>query len=622
MMCSDNFVRCLESQCCSTPGWGCYKRISKAFAQCRPLTRAGECMEDTAWTCPGRWEVRVGFEGAPPLAPSPSPPPLARVPSVSPQVSSEGGAGAAFDFARRLGRGVNIASSAIDKQALSVAEFKGLAARGVQHVRIAGGLIGVLLNYSTCPASTIEPASSLSKQVLSDSPAMMAFKQQVEFALEADLLVVLDPLHTLMMVEQTHDAFSWMWEVLLECFSTNDFPVDRVAFEIVNEPGSWHLRRVQRDFFSTVLRPITAQIHAAQPTRIVVVPGEMGHRCDITDWASSSEGLLMDAHLVNELASRQHPSPLLATFHYYEPRNFTNQLPPERLEWGTPVEHDLPRERFRVIRAALDIPTYLGELGLNLQYVDPASASAWLREVSSAAAAAGIPYSLWTYFLTDEAVVSATGAMGRLREWECSEPCAAAFNFSVSPSCSHRRARRRAAASDDVHMICGDGRPFEAPAPTLHLQPDLEARKDGAWAGRCVGQPAPGTQLSGGGGSAAEPSSELPAILSSSTLGFLAACAIGWLCVGSCMRRGHKILNGIRMRYSSRYMTRQGMAESGWELESEPDLDGGRISERISERLSSAVERGGLDTEGSEVRLATEYGRCGDGSERKSEIRD
>ena len=53
--CTAEFGMCTKTQCCSNPGFGCYKRPDKEFAQC--LRRRPDCKDDNEWLCPG-WEQK------------------------------------------------------------------------------------------------------------------------------------------------------------------------------------------------------------------------------------------------------------------------------------------------------------------------------------------------------------------------------------------------------------------------------------------------------------------------------------------------------------------------------------------------------------------------------------
>ena len=53
--CANNFGDCTASQCCNGDGFGCFRRPTRGYAQCRPIPD-GVCKDDNDWLCPG-WEL-------------------------------------------------------------------------------------------------------------------------------------------------------------------------------------------------------------------------------------------------------------------------------------------------------------------------------------------------------------------------------------------------------------------------------------------------------------------------------------------------------------------------------------------------------------------------------------
>jgi len=51
--CSDVFQACYDSKCCSNPGFGCYKRTGKNYAQCK--RKVANCVDTSDWQCPATW---------------------------------------------------------------------------------------------------------------------------------------------------------------------------------------------------------------------------------------------------------------------------------------------------------------------------------------------------------------------------------------------------------------------------------------------------------------------------------------------------------------------------------------------------------------------------------------
>ena len=65
LQCSERHAECTaEPSCCRRPDDGCFRRPTKAYAQCRPMPKDAPCV-DGDWLCPG-WRDR--------LHPSPPPP--------------------------------------------------------------------------------------------------------------------------------------------------------------------------------------------------------------------------------------------------------------------------------------------------------------------------------------------------------------------------------------------------------------------------------------------------------------------------------------------------------------------------------------------------------------------
>lgn len=53
--------------CCKDPGFGCFQRIGKPYAQCRPLGGSYEsCRSTKYWKCPGDWEFVSSLSPPPP----------------------------------------------------------------------------------------------------------------------------------------------------------------------------------------------------------------------------------------------------------------------------------------------------------------------------------------------------------------------------------------------------------------------------------------------------------------------------------------------------------------------------------------------------------------------------
>ena len=73
--CSGTWKSCWDSLCCASEHDGCFRRVGRQFAMCKPMSTLG-CQSDEDWACPG-WEI------PPPQPPFPPPPPPAS-PSMPP----------------------------------------------------------------------------------------------------------------------------------------------------------------------------------------------------------------------------------------------------------------------------------------------------------------------------------------------------------------------------------------------------------------------------------------------------------------------------------------------------------------------------------------------------------
>ena len=144
--------------------------------------------------------------------------------------------------------------------------------------------------------------------------------------------LVLNPLHQKYTLTLDAEVLQLFWSVMLDEFDTTAFPIDRVAFEMVNEPGNWNTWTVGGRY-TDLLGPFLDLVGDRQPGRVTIVPGgEMGKERCPTGWGftQSLVGLLSSAHVTRQLALLSYPT--IISFHYYEPRHFTNQKPSS--PWG------------------------------------------------------------------------------------------------------------------------------------------------------------------------------------------------------------------------------------------------------------------------------------------------
>lgn len=66
---TQQYGNCFNSHCCvKFSAFGCYKRVGRMYAQCRPLpghahVPPGPCVNTTDWLCPGWWEDTMQNDG-------------------------------------------------------------------------------------------------------------------------------------------------------------------------------------------------------------------------------------------------------------------------------------------------------------------------------------------------------------------------------------------------------------------------------------------------------------------------------------------------------------------------------------------------------------------------------
>ena len=330
---------------------------------------------------------------------------------------------------------------------LEALDWRGLGHR-VGHIRLCGDLLQALIDWSTCPGDVWQPPEGLSEAEvvaavharLTRDPGFVNYKRSARAVLRQGMRLVLNPMHKKWTATISETLVRRFWSAMLLEFDTDAFPIDRVAFEAVNEPGNWNSWAVA-DRAEDVLLGFANAVHAAQPGRVLILPGEMGFpRCDVDgpaaafvqSWeriASRKPGNA--AQSLNRFL--QLPIPVIGTFHFYDPRRFTHQNEHDNVYWD--VAEGVPRVRaiFDAVKDAVpDIPLYVGEFGLDVSAIArPSDGARWYAAVRDLAQQRGFAWSLWTYFTSKQAVVYADNATHRLREWDCSRMVAAVFNYSL-----------------------------------------------------------------------------------------------------------------------------------------------------------------------------------------------
>ncbi len=182
--------------------------------------------------------------------------------------------------------------------------------------------------------------------------------------------------------DQFEPMLDALWLQIAERYA--DYP-DRLIFEIINEPhGKMTTERVDE-----MNQRLVRQIRETNPDRWIIVTG--------ADWGN-----------IDPLLESSPPSDdrLIATFHYYDPFNFTHQgahwmknPPPAGRDWGS--EADRQELTSNMTRAAAfgeerGLPVFLGEFGV-FGEVPPKRRFEWTKAVRQEAEAAGISWCIWDF---------------------------------------------------------------------------------------------------------------------------------------------------------------------------------------------------------------------------------
>jgi len=209
----------------------------------------------------------------------------------------------------------------------------------------------------------------------------------VQWGLGNDLIVILD-LHHFDAFKQDpqgeQEKFLAIWDQISERYQ--DMPPE-MYFELLSEPST----NITSAFWNNALRDAITIIRETNPTRKILVNG--------IDYAN-----------VNALATLELPDDdnLIATFHYYEPFEFTHQ----GASWVSNSSNwigttwDGTNKEMAEIRESLDMAVewsllhetrvIIGEFGVN-NTADPASRQAWFRSLTKEAQARGIGWFVWQF---------------------------------------------------------------------------------------------------------------------------------------------------------------------------------------------------------------------------------
>lgn len=249
-------------------------------------------------------------------------------------------------------------------------DFAEIRAQGFQTVRIP-------VRWST-HAPTTAPYTV-------DTAWMNRVEQVVNQARAAGLRVILNVHHYDELFADpagNRDRFAAFWLQIGERFRNAD---NMVWFELLNEPHD----RITDANLLAILNPALANVRASNPTRPVVIGGE------------NFSG-------INSLATLPLPNDryIVATFHYYDPFNFTHQgasfLPnPPAVGRVFGNAQDMAEVNVSVTKARdfmtrTGVPVFMGEYGA-IQTIPTANRALYYRTVTDAFRAANVDGCVWGY---------------------------------------------------------------------------------------------------------------------------------------------------------------------------------------------------------------------------------
>ena len=253
---------------------------------------------------------------------------------------------------------------------ISETDFADIAAAGFQTVRLPVRFSAHALKV---PPYTIDPAF------------MARVTHLVDLAQAAKLRLILNVHNYDALFEKpaaNSARFTALWQQIAERFSRAP---DTVWFELINEP---HEALTNKNLWS-VLTPALAAVRATNPDRTVVVGGE--HWSSVESLATLT--LPDDPHLV-------------ATFHYYEPFNFTHQgaswihpTPPMGRRFGGPADLKRLDQNVAAVRAFMartGKPVFMGEFGA-YESIPQEQRALYYRTVHDRFKAAGVEGCVWGY---------------------------------------------------------------------------------------------------------------------------------------------------------------------------------------------------------------------------------
>ena len=286
-----------------------------------------------------------------------------------------------YDMVSQMGRGINLGnvlSAPVEGNWAAAAEeqyFIDVAAAGFTNVRIPIDFFGARTTGDTSgyssTAGTAGNYTGTSADYVVSSVYLDRVQQVVNWSLNHGLVTIID-LHGSTLKsefiytfdsgesEYTHptsakraadnEKFRAIWAQIAERFKEHS---ESLLFEVINEPY-FHMSKSDMDTLNTEVLAVIRASGGSNGTRNVIITG--------------GTGTSHEAPLQIEPSIIAGDSYLIATFHYYQPFNFTSSSADSRdnESWGTVQDKELLTTRFNEVFAwasTNDMPVFLGEFG-------------------------------------------------------------------------------------------------------------------------------------------------------------------------------------------------------------------------------------------------------------------
>ena len=286
-----------------------------------------------------------------------------------------------YDMVSQMGRGINLGnvlsapaegnwSPAVEEQ-----YFIDVATAGFTNVRIPIDFFGTRTTGDTSGYSSAAGTSGNYSGTPADYTVSLAYldriEQVIEWSLNQGLVTILDFhgsnlksefIYTFDIdeTEYTHptsarraadkEKFETIWAQIADRFKDHS---ENLLFEVINEPY-FHISKADMDTLNTDVLAVIRASGGSNDTRNVIITG--------------GTGTSHEAPLQIEPSIIAGDSYLIATFHYYQPFDFTSSSADSRFvySWGTAEDKNTLTARFDEVSSwasVNQIPVFVGEFG-------------------------------------------------------------------------------------------------------------------------------------------------------------------------------------------------------------------------------------------------------------------